>query len=152
MDLVIGMGNPWRGDDGIGHAVVESVESRPQVKTMAVQQLVPELAEWIRSADRVLFVDASIEAEELTLQRVRPSLHRGLGHACSPGAVLEWTALAYGARPEAWLLQIPAASFGPGAGLSPQLARRVPESAAAVNAWLDRGLHAADSRSSEEEA
>ncbi len=152
MDLVIGMGNPWRGDDGIGHAVVEAVESRPEVKTMAVQQLVPELAEWIRTADRVLFVDASIEVEDVTLERVQPSSHRGLGHACSPGAVLEWTALAYGARPEAWLLQIPAASFAPGTGLSPALARRVPESAAAVNAWLGQGLHEAASRSSEEEA
>lgn len=150
MDLVIGMGNRWRGDDGVGCVVIEAVPCRPGVETVAVHQLVPELAERIQAAHRVLFVDASTDVQEVTLQRIEPSPQRGLGHACSPGGLLAWTAQAYGAAPEAWLLEVPAATFDLGAGLSPGVARRVPGTVAAVTAWLDRGSCAVQMKNEEE--
>lgn len=150
MDLVIGIGNRWRGDDGVGWTVVEAIPCRPGVETVAVHQLVPELAERIQAAHRVLFVDASANAQEVVLHRIEPSPHRGLGHACSPGGLLSWTVQAYGAAPEAWLLEVPAAVFDPGVGLSPGVERRVPGTVAAVTAWLDRGSCAVQMKSEEE--
>jgi len=110
MDIVIGIGNELRGDDGIGPRVVDAIPARADLQTMTVHQLVPELAEKIQFARRVLFVDASL-GDELCLTQLSPSDHRGLGHACSPGSLLGWTRLAYDREPESWLLSIPGASF-----------------------------------------
>ncbi len=152
MDLVIGIGNDWRGDDGIGPHVVEALPPREGVLTITVHQLVPELAERIRSARRVLFVDASVEDDAIELTRVEVAKHRGLGHSCSPSVLLGWTQSAYGERPESWLLRIPAVSFEPGAGLSPQAAANVPEALRRIEAWLDKCLEPMMAGMSEEEA
>jgi Ni,Fe-hydrogenase maturation factor len=104
---------------------------------MSVHQLVPELAERIRWVSRGLFVDAAVGAETVRLQRVEPTPHRGLGHVCSPGALLGWTVLAYECAPEAWLLSIPGATFDLGTGLSQQAENLVPEAIAQVEAWLN---------------
>lgn len=76
-DLVIGIGNTLRGDDGVGWWLAERLEGQrpaaeegagpsiagsaavngwPQVRT--VQQLTPELAEELQAVRRVLFIDA----------------------------------------------------------------------------------------------
>ena len=141
MDLVIGIGNDWRGDDGLGPRVVETLSARPGLETTTVHQLVPELAERIGAVDRVLFVDAAVDAETVRLQRVEPEAHRGLSHACSPGALLGWTVLAYDRAPEAWLLSIPGTAFDPGTGLSRQAEERVPEAIARIEAWLNAHPH-----------
>lgn len=137
MDLVIGIGNDWRGDDGLGPRVVDALSARPGLETMTVHQLVPELAERLRGVDRVLFVDAGAGAETVHLQRIEPTPHRGLGHACPPGALLEWTAMAYERVPQAWLLTVPGVVFEPGTGLSRQAEARVPEAVARIDAWLN---------------
>jgi len=137
MDIVIGIGNDMRGDDGIGPHVVDAVPSRSDLETMTVHQLVPELAERIRCAQRTLFVDASLEGDDVSLKRIEPSDHRGLGHACSPAALLGWTKLAYAEAPEAWLLSIPGTSFGLGETLSPRSMSLVPDALQRIETWLN---------------
>ena len=53
MDLVIGIGNQLRKDDGIGPALVESLAERDGVESCIVHQLTPELAMRVCDADRV---------------------------------------------------------------------------------------------------
>jgi hydrogenase maturation protease len=60
--LIIGFGNPLRGDDGFGwHAAQRLCErlGSPDVQVIACHQLTPELAEDIGAAERVLFIDAA---------------------------------------------------------------------------------------------
>ncbi|MEB3362613.1 MAG: hypothetical protein VKI42_10885 [Synechococcaceae cyanobacterium] len=58
-DLVIGIGNPLRGDDGVGRWLARRGELwLPQAQWRAVQQLTPELAADVAAAARVLFIDA----------------------------------------------------------------------------------------------
>ncbi len=64
-DLVIGIGNPLRGDDGVGWWLAERAEMSPPATptgaallVRAVQQLTPELSEELAGARRVLFIDA----------------------------------------------------------------------------------------------
>lgn len=64
-DLVIGIGNPLRGDDGVGWWLAERAEQLPpatptgsRLLVRAVQQLTPELSEELAGARRVLFIDA----------------------------------------------------------------------------------------------
>jgi Ni,Fe-hydrogenase maturation factor len=58
-DLVIGIGNPLRGDDGVGWWLAERAETlKPTPRVLRVQQLTPELAAELAAARRVLFIDA----------------------------------------------------------------------------------------------
>ena len=140
MDIVIGIGNEMRGDDGIGPRVVDAIPARPDLETVTVHQLVPELAERIRCSRRVLFVDASLDRDEVSLTKIEPSNHRGLGHACSPAALLGWTKLAFAEAPESWLLSIPGFSFEPGNGLSSYTAAWIPEALQRIETWLNRSF------------
>jgi hydrogenase maturation protease len=136
MNFVIGIGNDMRGDDGVGPRVVNAIPSRADLETMTVHQLVPELAEMIQHAQRVLFVDASMEGQ-LRLQQLEASAHRGLGHACSPAGLLGWTKLAYEQVPESWLLSIPGFVFEFGETLSPRTTAYLPEALERIESWLN---------------
>lgn len=58
-DLVIGIGNPLRGDDGVGWWLARRAETlKLTPRVLRVQQLTPELAEELAGARRVLFIDA----------------------------------------------------------------------------------------------
>jgi hydrogenase maturation protease len=62
--LVVGYGNPLRGDDGIGwHAArLLATDSRLDgARVLAHHQLTPELATDIASASLVVLVDASVD-------------------------------------------------------------------------------------------
>ena len=63
--LLIGYGSTLRGDDAVGRHVVEIFAGRslPNVTTISVTQLVPELAAQIATAQAVIFVDASGDNE-----------------------------------------------------------------------------------------
>src|SRR5689334_19250278 len=60
--LVIGYGNPLRGDDGVGWVAAQRLAHRvdqEHVATMAVHSLTPELAAALRHAELVIFIDAA---------------------------------------------------------------------------------------------
>jgi len=139
MQLVIGIGNRIRQDDGIGPLLVESLERSEGVEAIAVHQLTPELAERLGRAGRVLFVDASIEEGSVSLDRVDPAEPRGLGHSLSPSGLLFLTEKLYGGAPEGWALSIPGTSFGLGEELSDQAQSRLPEARTLIGAWLKEG-------------
>lgn len=140
MELVIGIGNELRGDDGIGPRVVDAIPARTELETMTVHQLVPELADRIRTARRVLFVDASLDRDDICLSPIEPSMHRGVGHACSPAALLGWTEVAYNEAPKSWLLSIPGMSFETGDELSSRSEALIPEALQRIETWLNEGL------------
>jgi len=137
MDVIIGIGSDLYGDDGVGERVIGGLAERPGLRTMAVHQLVPELATEVRDARRLLFVDARLDGSGVRLERIRPAAHRGLGHACPPEAFLEWARMLYDAAPQAWLLSVGGSSFRPGDGLSPSTEALIPEAIGRVSAWLD---------------
>jgi hydrogenase maturation protease len=137
MDLVVGIGNTLRADDGVGIRVVESLSSEQGVETLTVHQLTPELAEPLSRVSRILFVDADAVHGVVRLAPLRPS-DRGaqLGHALSPEELLGWTTMEHGACPEAWLLSVPARSFEFGERLSPEAESALPLAREAALAWL----------------
>jgi len=136
-DVIIGIGNESRGDDGIGPRVAEAVPVRSGLETMAVQQLAPELAERLQAAGRVLFVDARIGGTSIRLDRIGPKVHRGVSHSCSPESLLGWMQLAYETVPESWLLSVPGRSFGMGEGLSASVEAMIPDAVERIETWLD---------------
>lgn len=149
-DLLIGWGNPLRGDDGVGQAIAAAVErwGQPELVVVEAVQLTPELAPLLAAARRVLFVDAEAGAAAVTggwrLEPVVPLEPGGttaawssppLSHHASPGVLLMLAETLYGRRPPAWQLLVAAHACGFGSGLSPATEALLPGALAAVRLW-----------------
>jgi hydrogenase maturation protease len=145
-DLVIGIGNPLRGDDGVGWWLVEELGPPHQ----AVHQLTPECAALLVDVERVLFVDAWC-AEPLpsvpVLTELLPADYgltaaegSAFSHHLSPGVLLAISQHLYGRSPQAWQLLVPAAQFGHGEALSPQLRALLPQARQLLQDWLQESL------------
>lgn len=118
-DLVIGVGNPLRGDDALGRRLADAfaARERPGLIVISCRQLTPELCEEIARAHRVLFVDAG---PTTALAPIAPDTnHLPTTHRMEPGALLALAELLYGRAPEADLFTLEARDFGLGAPLSP---------------------------------
>jgi hydrogenase maturation protease len=120
--LVIGYGNTLRSDDGVGPRVAEAVDAMglPGVCTMTCQQLSPEHAAPIAQADRVIFVDASVEtSRDVQVRELTPGKTTQLmAHAADPHTMLALARDVFGHAPRAWWLTIPAHELGFGESLS----------------------------------
>ena len=126
--LVIGVGNPSRGDDALGPALIARAEAalcdevaRGAVALVTDFQLQIEHALDLVGRARVLFVDASVRAPPPSaFTRVEARRDRAHAtHAMSPEAVLAAHRDALGeAPPEAWVLAIRGERFELGEGLS----------------------------------
>lgn len=143
--LVIGYGNPLRGDDAAGPVLADRLAALalPGVEVRVTHQLTPELAADLAGRDAVLFLDAAL-GEGVHVEVVEPDFApTGLGHAGDPARLLGLAQRLYGSQPRAWLVTIPAAGTESGAGLSPRTWAGIEEAEAAVRrlleAWAARG-------------
>jgi hydrogenase maturation protease len=147
--LVIGIGNPLRGDDGVGPllaeqaAVLTAADTGGSLAVRSVQQLTPELAAELAHLDAVLFIDAwSASASALPqLMPLRPAgaSPDGMGdesHRLDPAALLAVCQVLYGRAPEAKVLQVPAHAFEHGTTLSTELRAVLPQARALLRQWL----------------
>ncbi len=139
MTLVIGFGNPLRGDDGAGPAVARAAQlTRPDVAVLTPHQLLPELAPDIAAARVVVFIDAApdVPAGEVRCQPVDPSAAPRLDHILSPAALVGLGLAVFGHAPQAWLVEVGAASFDLGGALTPLVASAVPRAAELVRTLI----------------
>ena len=136
MDLVIGIGNRLRGDDGIGPSIVEGLPAQTGVTCRVVHQLTPELVMQLAEVDRVLFVDAAISGEAPRIEAVCPRPHSGLGHAMTPAALMDLARTICHKTPKAWLLTVPGIDFEFGERFSPVATAHLPEATHLLHAWL----------------
>lgn len=136
--LVIGIGNPTRGDDGAGQQVVKALARLlPWGSYQLVQQLTPELAEDIAAAREVIFVDASVEARSLNIVTVTPGEMPAGSHSVTPGGLLALAQQVYGTLPDrALAVAIPAYDLSFSNELSAGTARWVREAVRQLEAWL----------------
>ena len=127
--VVIGYGNSLRRDDAIGPRIAEEVArwGVPNVRSLSLHQLTPELAETLSTAEMVIFVDAchtkvSQEVKVFPIQPPRPETARlappTLDHTGDPIILLALTRAVYGRVPRAWWMQVPAVDFDMGEQLS----------------------------------
>lgn len=137
--LVIGIGNPLRGDDGVGALLAEEVGGDH------VQQLTPELAAELARLERVLFIDAWLAPPGAAprLDRLDPLLPGdGQGsaqlasHHLDPAQLLTLSQALYGRAPQGWWLRIPAWALAHGQELSPALLSSLPAARALRQTWL----------------
>lgn len=126
--LVIGYGNPLRGDDGVGCLVAEEVakhifDPESKVKVVACHQLNPELAEAVAETRAVIFVDASVDLSpgEVKVSTVSPDRFSpaNITHHMKPSALLATASELFGQAPPAKTVAIGALSFDMGMQLTP---------------------------------
>ena len=129
--LIFGWGNPSRGDDALGPALIERLEAalpaHPEWGDVALLtdfQLQPEHALDLEARNRVLFVDASVScAAPFAFERLQPVRDFGYTtHAMKPAALLAVFRQVTGQEPPpAWLLTVRGLSFELGEPLSSQV-------------------------------
>ena len=123
--LIIGYGNPLRGDDGFGwHAALRLLEiiHDAGIEILPVHQLTPELMDPISRARRVIFIDAAVgeDAGKMTVTALETTGGPAgvFTHFATPAALLEGARSLYGAKPEALLITVVGLDFEIGAELS----------------------------------
>jgi hydrogenase maturation protease len=108
--LVIGYGNPGRGDDGLGPALSGRLESLalPGVTVETDYQLSVEHAAMAAEHDVVVFADAAEDCDSpFYLRPITPAGACGFSsHGVNPGEVLFLAGSCFSARPAGYLLGI----------------------------------------------
>jgi hypothetical protein len=155
--LVIGVGNPLRGDDGVAWALLAELEpARSGLRLQPLQQLTPDLAADLAAVAAVLFVDAwrpaaagrwspgrrisrrRIGPRLLPLAAARPAAAAAwsLSHGLQPAELLALSGLLYGVQPCAHQLLVPAHRLEHRLGLSSRQRRQLPAARRLLRRWL----------------
>ncbi len=138
--LIIGIGNPSRGDDALGPLLIERLQALqlPDVELLTDFQLQVEFALDLQGRQQVVFVDASISvAAPFTFTPVYAAEDTSYSsHALSPGAVLHAYRKLLHEPPAAAILAIHGETFELGEGLSTNAAANLE----AAYVWLHQAL------------
>ena len=116
--LIIGYGNTLRSDDGAGQIVANHMATwnLPNVRSLAVHQLTPELAEDIANADIVIFVDVVVSSKQNS-EKIEIIIledddkYLNFGHTENPRSLLYLSKIIYNKIPKAYWILIPAINF-----------------------------------------
>ena len=130
--LLIGIGNPLRGDDGVGWHLVEGLG-------LQRHQLTPELAEAVAAADRLLIVDAWLAPPQghcLLRPLVPTDGWERDPHRLQPARLLALAEQLFDRCVPAHELLVPAFDFSWGDRFSPQLRRQLPQARRLLRGWL----------------
>ncbi|HIK37105.1 MAG: hydrogenase maturation protease [Geminocystis sp.] len=120
--LLIGYGNTLRSDDGVGYMVACQLQSQniPGLETIATLSLTPELSEKMAEYQTVIFVDACVSQDTLTLTRIETP-HQppdNWPHKLTPASLLKLTQWIYHKTPDTWIIAIPAKNLDFGQNIS----------------------------------
>jgi hydrogenase maturation protease len=133
--LVIGYGNPFRADDGIGFRAAEQFEAEnpdhASIEVVASQQLKPEMIEAVSRVDLVIFIDANSNGVPGTVcsRQIGPiDIPEGIfSHSLTPGSVLTAAKLIYRRCPQAVMISVTGKSFGFSSNLTPEATAALPQ-------------------------
>jgi hydrogenase maturation protease len=132
--LVVGYGNPLRGDDGIGWHAASRLATDARLagaQVLTHHQLVPELAEEVSRASLVVLVDASTQGDpgSVSVRQIgSPSATPTTwSHHLDPETLAGLAKALYGAVPPMVLVSVAAGSLADGDRLSSTLEQVLPE-------------------------
>jgi hydrogenase maturation protease len=142
--LIIGYGNTLRSDDGAGQIVANQIASwcLPRVRSLAVHQLTPELAEDIANFDTVIFVDAiissNINSEEIKIKTIEcDDQYFNLGHTSNPRSLLYLSKIIYNKILKVYWILIPAINFEFGEKISDITKKEIEQSLAKIESIIN---------------
>lgn len=139
--LIIGYGNPLRGDDGLGWCIARQLQhelDNPQIRILALHQLTPEIAADLSTVDLAIFVDVNAEGGPGTLHvqpiQAETECENYMSHNQTPARLLANAELLFSRRPQAYLFSIAGEQFIYTEYLSPIVELAVPT----LKAWIKR--------------
>jgi hydrogenase maturation protease len=135
MILIIGYGNPLRGDDALGPVAAKHLAQHyrddANIHVCTVHQLTPELSEKVAAYTIALLIDArhrepagQVFVEEVQLA-TNPSSHP-FSHYVTPPELLLLARTLYSSSPRMFLSGITATAFAVGEPLSPPVFAALP--------------------------
>lgn len=134
LTVVIGIGNPIRGDDALGWAATEALQdivSGEGIEFLCVQQLTMDLVEMLGQASQAFFIDArageAIGKLEITEIDANSSLDTPISHFFDPHTLLSVVQALYGTHPQARLYTVTSNSFEITEELTPQIRAVIPK-------------------------
>jgi hydrogenase maturation protease len=132
--LIIGYGNPLRGDDGVGWEVASRLAviiPEEAAHIVTVHQLTPELAESVSEAELVIFIDASNVENPGTwrCEEVKPRSMSGnsVGHHFDVSALLAYSQAIFHSSPQAFVVSVAAKSLEFQDNLTPTVEALLPD-------------------------
>jgi hydrogenase maturation protease len=145
MILVLALGNPIRGDDGVGLALARGLaEALPGfvLQVIESQEVRSEHADAVARAEGVLFLDAAVlgaPGEVRAAPLVPRPAREAILHALTPEEVLGLSRAVHGRVPPAALVTVAGREFGFVERLSPEVEAALPaartEARGVVEAW-----------------
>jgi len=142
--LLLACGNTMRGDDRVGWLVGCAVDNHPQhpnLNVILTQQLLPEHAEAVSTASRVVFVDCSAVTApgEVSTFSILPAdmMPLNYSHSLDPASLLRLAQELYGRVPETSLaVTVGGQFFDLSESLSPEVEAALPHAVKAVHTAL----------------
>jgi hydrogenase maturation protease len=138
--LVIGVGSLVRTDDAVGRVVVDRLKdlALPGVEVASLHQLTPEVGARLAGRRLVVFVDAAVDVDGLTVTPLATDASgRLVTHHLGAAGLLRLAADLGWAPDAAALVRVPASNLGIGTELSPAAAGLVDGAVAEVRALVD---------------
>ncbi|MBE9169989.1 hydrogenase maturation protease [Pleurocapsales cyanobacterium LEGE 06147] len=142
--LVIGYGNTLRSDDGVGQIVAEKIANfhLPEVRSLYLHQLTPELAADIAEVELVIFVDACLAsiAPDVRVNPLKPLSSMNIGsHTSDPRILLNLSHILYNHCPKAWWVTIPGENFELGNKISSLARRGMTQALKQIDSLIEKG-------------
>ncbi|MGB4645680.1 MAG: hydrogenase maturation protease [Dictyoglomaceae bacterium] len=107
--ILVGFGNEYRRDDGLGIKLLDYFENIQKIK---VQELAFDLAENLKDYDIVIFSDAAIEGDDVAFRKIeKEEKFSPLTHHMTCEELLIWISTLYHKEPEFYLLSMKGYDF-----------------------------------------
>ncbi len=129
--LVIGVGNPDRGDDGVGRLIAQRLRGRVPSDTRVEEHdgAALDLIERLRDADSVWLVDAAVSGApagtirrtDCTTTEVLPAKPGASSHGLGVAEAIALTRMLHGLPRVCMLFTVEGVTFDPGAAMTPQV-------------------------------
>jgi hydrogenase maturation protease len=150
--LIVGYGNPLRGDDGLGPLAAALLADDPRLRGARVlqrHQLTPELTADVAEASLVVLIDVNVVDEAGAVSVRRPGETAGSGsgssHNAEPQDLIALARALWDASPAVFIVSVGAASLELGEDLSAPVLRALPAVVDAVAAIVaEHGEPASD--------
>ncbi len=132
--LIVGYGNPLRGDDGVGREAARRLAAElddPEIEILTELQLRPELAEMMSRAQLAIFIDARADGEpgEVKIEELI-SMQPGeqpFTHQFEPPMLLVTAQILYNLIPRTFLVTVVGENFSLSEGLSEVVEKAIPK-------------------------
>lgn len=87
--LLVGFGNEYRRDDGLGIRLLDLIDD--EIQKIKIQELSIDILDDIENFEVVIFVDAALEGEDINFRKIeKEPKFSPLTHHLSPEELLIW--------------------------------------------------------------